>query len=202
MQRFLITRIEPIREEIQRHLLFGRKFCAISKLRYVRSCIFSLKVLGSLQNVKLKGVRGRLIWGLVGLRQTLTKGLWLGKDDCLREMIAHGSLPRIPSSGSSCNPPQTLLLRGEGTRDEAQRTSAWDATQHGRFGCNREKLDVIVFHYPVDSTRFSWPNHDYIARMAVIQWNPDFLTTLGKVDQGSNYWEVSKIEGKITGPFI
>ena len=102
-------------------------------------------------------------------------------------MIGHGSLPRMPSLGSSCNPPQTLPLRGEGTRDEAQRTSAWVATQQGRFGGNREKLDVIVFHYPVDSTRFSWPSHGYIARMTVIQWNPDFLTTLGKADYGSNY---------------
>ena len=102
-------------------------------------------------------------------------------------MIGHGSLPRMPSLGSSCNPPQTLPLRGEGTRDEAQRTSALVATQQGRFGCNREKLDVTVFHYPVDSTRFSWPNHGYIARMTVIQWNPDVLTTLGKADYGSNY---------------
>ena len=102
-------------------------------------------------------------------------------------MIGHGSLPRMPSLGSSCNPPQILPLRGEGTRDEAQRTSALVATQQGRFGCNREKLDVIVFHYPIDSTRFSWPNHGYIARMTVIQWNPDALTTLGKADYGSNY---------------
>ena len=102
-------------------------------------------------------------------------------------MIGHGSLPRMPSLGSSCNPPQTLPLRGEGTRDEAQRTSALVATQQGRFGCNREKLDVIVFYYPIDSTRFSWPNHGYIARMTVIQWNPDALTTLGKADYGSNY---------------
>ena len=102
-------------------------------------------------------------------------------------MIAHGSLPHMPSFGLSCNTPQTLPLREEGTRDEAQRTSAWVATQHGRFGCNREKLDVIFLHYPVDSTRFSWPNHNYIARMTVIHWNPDFLTTLGKADYGSNY---------------
>ena len=94
---------------------------------------------------------------------------------------------------SSSNP---YPLRGEGTRDEAQRTSAWVATQHGRFGC---KLDVIVFHYPVDSTRFSWPNHSYIARMTVIQWNPDFFNHFGK----SRLWfKLLRVPNRVFNPVI
>ena len=52
------------------------------------SSIVSLNFLGRWQNVKPKGVRGRLR-GLVSLRQTLSNIRdWLGKDDCLRE-ISH-----------------------------------------------------------------------------------------------------------------